>query len=111
MENEGTVEIFKRSVQRNKLRYIHFYGDGDTKSFSSVKHIYPGRTVTKFECIGHVQKRMGTRLRKLSKEVKGLTKNGKLNDAVTDKLQNYYEIAIRKNIGKDLPAMKKAVCL
>ena len=65
--------------------------------------------VTKFECIGHVQKRMGTRLRKLGKEVKGLTKNGKLNDAMTDKLQNYYGNAIRENIGKDLPAMKKAV--
>ena len=41
--------------------------------------------------------------------MKGLTKNSKLNDAMTDKLQNYYGIAIRKNIGKDLPAMKKAV--
>ena len=54
---------------------------------------------TKQECIGHVAKRVGSRLRKLkNKTEKGLGKLG-LNDATIDKLQNYCGIAIRGNIG------------
>ena len=46
------------------------------------------------ECIGHVQKRVGTALRKLKKEKSGLGGKGELTDAMVDKLQNYYGIAI-----------------
>ena len=46
--------------------------------------------VQKKECVGHVQKRVGTRLRKLKKEVKGL--KGKLTEKVIDRLQNFYEL-------------------
>ena len=54
-----------------------------------------------------MQKRAGTRLRKLKKNNKGLGK-GKLTDHIIDKLQNFYGIAIRQNLG-DLQSMKKAV--
>ena len=64
--------------------------------------------VQKKECVGHVQKRLGTALRKLKKEKKGLGGKGRLTDAMIDKLQNYYGIAIRSNTG-NLPAMKKAI--
>lgn len=42
-------------------------GDEDSKSFSAVlaSDPYGDVTVEKLECIGHVSKRMGTRLRKL----------------------------------------------
>ena len=92
-----------------KLRYIEYYGDGDTKSFSSVEKVYTGINVNKKECIGHVQKRMGTRLRKLVKENKGLGGTGKLNNHMIDKLQNYYGISIRRNVGTDVATMKTAV--
>ena len=49
---------------KNKLRYTEYYGDGDTKPFFVVKDVYEGVTVVKKECIGHVQKRVGIRLRK-----------------------------------------------
>ena len=51
--------------------------------------------VQKKECVGHVQKRVGTRLRKLKKEVKGL--KGKPTEKVIDRLQNFYGITIRSN--------------
>ena len=35
------------------------------------------------ECVGHVQKRVGTRLRKLKIDVKGLGGKGKLLDKIT----------------------------
>ena len=64
MEQSGVVRIFDRSIEKHKLRYSDYYGDGDTKSFSAVKDTYDGMTVKKKECIGHVQKRVGKRLRR-----------------------------------------------
>ena len=108
MEAVGAKRIFERSVAKNNLRYVEFYGDGDSKSFSTIENVYPEKKVIKRECIGHVQKRVGTRLRKLKKNVKGLGGKGKLTDGMIDKLQNYYGIAIRSNPG-DLEGMKKAI--
>ena len=62
----------------------------------------------KKECVGHVQKRVGNRVRKLKKRVKSLGGRGKLTDRLIDRLQNYYGIVIRSNKG-NLQAMKKAV--
>ena len=63
----------------------------------------------KKECIGHVQKRVGTSLRKLKRENPGLGGKGKGTDGRTiDKLQNYYGIAIRSNMG-NWAGMEKAI--
>ena len=105
MEIVGTKRIFRRSVEKHGLRYVKFLGDGDSKSFSAVEDIYEGIKVEKLECIGHVQKRVGNRLRNLKKNVKGL--GGRLTDNIIDKLQNYYGMAIRQNSG-DLNVMKSA---
>jgi hypothetical protein len=112
MEPEGTRRIFVRSVDRNKLRYTEYFGDGDSKSHGVVQNVYnsgaDGVPVVKKECVGHVQKRVGTALRKLRKENKGMGGKGKLTDKMIDKLQNYYGIAIRSNPG-NLDAMKNAI--
>ena len=108
MEPEGAKRIFERSVEKHSLRYTDFYGDGDSKSFPAVQNVYDGKLVQKLECIGHVQKRMGTALRKLKKEKKGLGGKGKLTNKMVDKIQNYYGIAIRSNAG-NLNAMKNAI--
>ncbi|GFX58660.1 CCHC-type domain-containing protein [Trichonephila clavipes] len=98
MEPVGVYRIFERSAETRKLQYVHFYGDGDSKSFDAVKNIYGENSVKKFECIGHIQKRVGSRLRKLKLKQKGLGGRGKLTDSFIDKLQNYYGIAIRSNV-------------
>ena len=72
MEQSGVERIFARSITKNKLHYTEYYGDGDTKSFSAVNDFYEGVTVLKKECIGHVQKRVGSRLRKLKKKLNAL---------------------------------------
>ena len=72
MQTEGAIRIFKRPVKKCGVRYLKYYGDGDSKSFEKVEHIYPGETVRKYECIGHYQKRVGNRLRKLRTPIKGL---------------------------------------
>ena len=45
----------------------------------------------------YIQKRVGNRLRKKKKEVKGLGGKKRLTDEIIDRLQNYFGIAIRTN--------------
>ena len=103
MEVVDLERIFSRSIETRRLGYTDYYGDGDSKHFVSVQNIDAPKVVSKKECIGHVQKRVGTRLRKLKKTEKDLTKLG-----LIDRLQNYYGMAIRSNDG-DLDTMKKAI--
>ena len=43
--------IFQRLVEKHGVRYISYYGDGDSKSYEEVKNVYPGITVEKYECM------------------------------------------------------------
>ena len=119
MECEAALKIWRRSRETRKLRYSVFIGDGDTKSFKAVHDSYPyGEDVeiTKEECVGHVQKRVGHRLRKLKKDLSGkkladggrISGRGRLTDQLIDKLQAYYGMAVRSNKG-DLQSMAKAI--
>ncbi|GFU50554.1 uncharacterized protein TNCV_4884171 [Trichonephila clavipes] len=99
MEAFGAFRIFERSLIQRDLQYTDYYGDGDSKGFLQVKDIYGENSVTKLECIGHIKIRVGSRLRKLKKNTKGLGGKGKLTDKFIDKLQNYYGIAIHSNVG------------
>ncbi|GFT68070.1 uncharacterized protein TNCV_1538671 [Trichonephila clavipes] len=108
MEAVGAFRIFEWPLIKRDLQYTKYYGDGDSKGFLQVKDIYGENSVTKRECIGHIQKGVGSRLRKLKKNTKGLGRKGKLTDKFIDKLQNYYGIAIRSNVGC-LEKMQSAV--
>eukprot|EP00795_Rhopilema_esculentum_P004396 gene4396-20621_t len=66
----------KRGFSSKQLKYTTFVGDGDSDTFRVVKecieNIYGSRyKVEKKECIGHIQKRTGTALRKLIKDLRG----------------------------------------
>ena len=58
------------------MKYTLFVGDGDSDTFKAIKEamedIYGNRyVVRKEECIGHIQKRMGTALRQFVRDMKG----------------------------------------
>ena len=111
MEPAGLVSMYNRSIDKHGLLYTSLYCDGDSKSHDRVKDTYKekySKEVKRLQCVGHVQKRLGTALRKLKKNVKGLGGKGKLTKALIDKLQNYYGIAVRANVG-DLQGMKQAI--
>ncbi|GFU26964.1 uncharacterized protein TNCV_1151431 [Trichonephila clavipes] len=77
METVGIVRIFQRSLSHRSVRYTSYIGNGDSKTFSSITASNPygeDITVSKIECVGHVQKIMGTPLRKLKQM------NSKLSD-------------------------------
>ena len=88
--------------------YVAYLGDADSKGYSEMKDIYPGLRLKKLECIGPVQKLVGSRLRALKRKVKNLKGRGKLTNKTIDKLQNYYGIAIRSN-SSNLKQMKTSI--
>lgn len=128
MEAEAARRMWSRSLTR-KFRYVTFVGDGDSSAFMAVTQLNQGEgpydtvRVKKEECVNHVCKRMGTRLRKMKQEASVITKTktgktrkksllggkGKVTDEIVDNLQRYYGKAIRDHTGSDLNTMRKAV--
>ncbi|GFX02233.1 uncharacterized protein TNCV_138091 [Trichonephila clavipes] len=120
MESEGALRIFSRSLPNYNVRYVQYLGDGDSKGFLRVQesNIYGDEfPVEKLECIGHVQKRMGARLRALKNNLKStklsdnkpISGRGRLTDAEILLLQKYYGLAIRRNVGKSVADMSKSI--
>ncbi|KYM94122.1 hypothetical protein ALC62_15264 [Cyphomyrmex costatus] len=107
------LELFKRSMQKFQMMYKNYIGDGDSKTFGGVTNAKPygeNFAIKKKEYIGHVQKRMGARLRNLVKNTvqetktkgktirkKVLSSKEKLTAKLIDKLTIYYGLAIRRN--------------
>ena len=75
MEATGIVKMFKWSVRIYNLRYTTYIGDGDTKTHQEILQAdpYPGVIVSKAECIGHMQKCVGSPLRALKDDLKRKT--------------------------------------
>ena len=67
MELEGAKLMWKRSIEKYKMRYTVFIGDGDTNTYDGLcqSKPYDDIKIEKIECINHVNKRMGTDLRNL----------------------------------------------
>ena len=105
MEPEGVRRIFQTSESERNLQYTGYIG-GDSKSFTSVVNAQPygDKTVKKYECVGHLQKRLGAALRKIKKkhgnkklsEGKTIGGYGGLTANRIDKLQTYHGLAIRR---------------
>ncbi len=121
MESKGACKIFLRSVEKRNLKYTVMVGDGDTGCFNAVSVALQNKFredyhVTKEECVGHVQKRMGTSLREYKKRMRGrkladgktVGGAGRLTDKTIDSIQNYYGTAIRRNKG-NLEGMRNAI--
>ncbi|GFT20932.1 uncharacterized protein TNCV_3130861 [Trichonephila clavipes] len=120
MESEGALRIFSRSLPNYNVLYVQYLGDGDSKGCLRVQesNIYGDEfPVEKLECIGHVQKRMGARLRALKNNLKStklsdnkpISGRGRLTDAEILQLQKYYGLAISRNVGKAVADMSKSI--
>ncbi|GBN34220.1 hypothetical protein AVEN_165567-1 [Araneus ventricosus] len=99
MEVEGMKKFFRRSVAERGVKYLSYIGDASTfKAVCEDKPYGINTTIEKVECVGHVQKRMGTRLRKLKKDMKKkkladqktIGGRGRLTDELIKKLTTYY---------------------
>ena len=120
MEAACVLQCSQESLDIHKVRLTNFIGDGDSNSRAGVVKAvpYPSVVVKKLECVGHVQKRCGSRLRNLKKQCKNKIiiseKTVLVLQRLTHKfiniLQNCYGIAIRQNCPRgDVNVMRKAV--
>ncbi|XP_014478531.1 PREDICTED: uncharacterized protein LOC106746440 [Dinoponera quadriceps] len=111
MEVDAMIELFSRSVEKHGVMYTNYVGDGDSKTYTGIINAKPygdENEIVKKECVGHVQTRMGTRLRGCKKNNPGIGGKNKLTAKLIDKLSIYYCLAIRRNCNsKD--DMKKAI--
>ena len=64
MEITGAKQTFSRSITKDGLNRET---ERDSKSYSSIMKTYAGIEVEKLECVGHVQKSVGNRLRNIKK--------------------------------------------
>ncbi|XP_044584531.1 uncharacterized protein LOC123265017 [Cotesia glomerata] len=110
MEVDAMVEMFQQSETKHGVKYTNYIGDGDSKTYSGIikADSYKNTTINKKECIGHVQKRMGTQLRTLKTKQKGLGGRGRLIGKVIDKLTVYYGLSIRRHCDS-IEDMKSAI--
>ena len=117
MESAGCLMLWTRSVSRNQLRYTAFVGDGDSAAYKTVLNEQPygpDVQIVKKDCVGHVQKRMGTGLRNLVasykgqklSDGKGIGGMGRLTKKKMDSFQVYYGKAIKENKGNAKEAQK-----
>ncbi|GFV72343.1 uncharacterized protein TNCV_638051 [Trichonephila clavipes] len=115
MEVDGIKEIFQRSVPQRNAKYIKYIGDGDTKTFPELQRTAP-YSIKKVECVGHIQKRMGARLRKLKTMYRGkklsdgksISGKNRLTDKFIDTITAYYGNAIRQN-NSSVSDMRQAI--
>ncbi|GFW00972.1 uncharacterized protein TNCV_1762101 [Trichonephila clavipes] len=115
MEVDGMKEIFQRSVPQRNAKYIKYIGDGDTKTFSELQRTAP-YSIENVECVGHIQKRMGARLRKLKtmnrgknlSDGKSISGKNRLTDKFIDTITTYYGNAIRQN-NSSVSDMRQAI--
>ncbi|XP_074111938.1 uncharacterized protein LOC141535740 [Cotesia typhae] len=110
MEVDAMKEMFSTSEEKFGVKYGNYIGDGDSKTFKAILDLEPYGNelpVVKSECIGYVEKRMGSRLRNVRKEKK-LSGRGKLTDKVVKKLTKYYGLSIQRNVNS-VENMKKAI--
>ncbi|GFX78987.1 uncharacterized protein TNCV_3912751 [Trichonephila clavipes] len=91
MEVPGAIEDFQLSENLHglSLRCTKFWEDGDSRAYKAVNEMQPYGDIgiEKLECIGHVEKRMGTRLRGLKLKMKGKKLNNKKHWVVAIDLQ------------------------
>ena len=106
VEGEGANELFLRSIEKRPLRY---------KVYACEEKFEMDYFVVKKECVGHVQKRMGSRLMQLKKNFgkkklddgKGICVKGHLTQKEVDKIETNCGHAIRSNVGNQT-AVKKS---
>lgn len=65
MDASGILNIFQRSIESHSMQYVEFLGDGDSKAHKLLAQqaVYGNVSIEKLECVGHVQKRLGSCLR------------------------------------------------
>ena len=75
-KKKGLSQCFYVPSKKHAIKYTTFVGDGDTSPFAAVTEAlskeFDDYTVVKEDCIGHIQKRMGSALRTYKNNCRGI---------------------------------------
>ena len=90
MEVEAALRLWQHSERRD-FRYTSFIGDGDCATYNAICDINDGADpyttpVVKEECLNHVSKRVGTRLRNLKKDMRVATTTATVRTVMQSRL-------------------------
>lgn len=108
MKATGLVECFVNWEETKKLWYTHYIDNKNSKAYLDFvkSDPYLGTVLEKLKRIGHIQKRVGNRLRNLRNTIKAPLEDGKtlreracLTHKTINKLQNHYGFALLQSTG------------
>ena len=105
-ESLAANEIWMRSVDRNKIVYSTYVGDGDSSSFKNLCKSDPNKgveLVRKDECLGHVQKRLKKHLKKKSISFY------KISASKVERVGQLYALVVSQNKGKTSEQIQTAL--
>lgn len=100
MKVGAITKMFTRSQDKYGVKYINYIGDVDSETYISVINSAPygdDTLIIKKECIKHMKKKIGHRLRECKKKMNELGEEGKLTSKMIDKLTDHYSLAIQEN--------------
>lgn len=86
----GAIEMFKRSEDLHGVKYLSYIGDSDCKTYKGIVESQPygeNIMIIEKECVGYIQKRMGSRFRNIKKDKKGLEKRGKIDGKINRRIK------------------------
>ena len=112
MEPEAAERIWGRSLEKNRLVYSVFVGDGDSKAFQHATRLdpYPLVKVRKEECLTHVAKRLKKNLKKIIPNTKTITYiQHKLPEWKADYIAANYSTVILQNRGTTPDKLSRAL--
>ncbi|KAF8783480.1 Apoptotic protease-activating factor 1 like protein [Argiope bruennichi] len=116
--NNSLSTALEKVCSKSMMKAVE--GDGDSKGYQKISDskVYAKKImVEKLEFIGHVQKRMGARLKTLKNKLKStkladgkkISGRGRLTDAEILQIQEYYGLAIRREASKSVTEMFKSI--
>ena len=114
MEPEAAQRIWGRSLERNRLVYSVFVGDGNSKAFQRVTTLnpYPLVKVQKEECLTPVAKRLKKNLKEIEPSTKTKTYiQHKLPEWKADYIASNYSTVILQNRGTTPDKLSRALRL
>ena len=112
MEPAAAKLMWNRSVEKRKLCYTTFIGDGDSKSFQQVCEMdpYDGATIHKEECLALVSKRLKKTLCKIKKNTKSHTYvQHKLTEPKAEYISSNYSTVVRQHRGQSAALIARAL--
>ena len=114
MEPAAAKIIWSRSVERRKLCFTTFIGDGDSTSYQLVSGIklYNGAPIRKEECLAHVSKRLKFALRRIMKNTRNKSYvQLHLVEPKAEYISSNYSTVVRQHRGQSPTDIYNALCI